>query len=219
MNKLSERDEDILELVIRDYITNAAPVSSDRVCEISDKNMSSASFRAILSGLEELGYLMQPYTSAGRVPTQKGYRFFVDSCMSSIASAEQTPQAYDDPQDLIHYIVSKTRLLGIYVHEERNIFVQFGIGEALRAPEFNDTERVQAFGDFLDAVQDRSYLYHSVLAREHKPKAIFIERENPVPEARSLSVVVSQNSDEGTVFVVGPSRMDYEQVLRILNTL
>lgn len=219
MNLLSEREEDILEISIRDYITHAVPVSSDRMCEISDVDVSSATFRAIMGDLEEAGYLIQPHTSAGRIPTQKGYRFFVDSCISGLASLEHVPQIYDDPQDLIHYIVSKTRLLGMYVNEEKNVSVQFGMGEALRAPEFDDTGRVRAFGDFIDALQDTSHLYHSLLMRENRLNAIFIERENPVPQAHSLGVVVSRNGDEGTVFVVGPSRMDYERVLHTLNFL
>ncbi|OGZ47299.1 MAG: hypothetical protein A3J55_00075 [Candidatus Ryanbacteria bacterium RIFCSPHIGHO2_02_FULL_45_17b] len=215
MTTLSEREQDVLEVVIRDYITNAAPVSSERVREISDRNTSSATFRAIMGELEEMGYLVQPHTSAGRIPTQKGYRFFVDSCIRSPFS-DNHQQPHDDPQEFIHYIVSKTRLLGLYVHPKKNIYVQFGIGEALRAPEFDDAKRVRAFGDFVDAIQSISDLYHAILAKEQKSYGVFIERENPVPEARLLSVVVSQSDNDGTVFVVGPSRMDYEHVLRIL---
>ena len=70
---LSEREQDVLEVVIRDYIANAAPVSSERVREVSNTDASSATFRAILGNLETAGYLVQPHTSAGRVPTQKGY--------------------------------------------------------------------------------------------------------------------------------------------------
>ena len=219
MNLLSEREQDVLELIVRDYIASAAPVSSERVREISDRNISSATFRSIMGDLEEAGYLVQPHTSAGRIPTQKGYRFFVDTCISYPSSVERNQQSYDDPQDLIHYIVSQTRLLGVYVHPEQNIYAQFGMGEALRAPEFGDTERVQAFGDFVDAVQDVSNLYHAMLVKEKRSYAIFIERENLVPEGRLLGVVVSQDNDKGTVFVIGPSRMDYERVLRALHFL
>lgn len=219
MNLLSEREQDVLELVVRDYIASAAPVSSERVREISNRNISSATFRSIMGDLEEAGYLVQPHTSAGRIPTQKGYRFFVDTCISYQPSLDHNWQPYGDPQDFIHSIVSKTRLFGVYVHPEQNICVQFGIGEALRAPEFNDIRRVQAFGDFVDALQDISNLYHSLLVKEKRSHAIFIERENPVPQGRSLGVVVSQDNDNGTVFVIGPSRMDYERVLRVLHFL
>jgi len=216
MKLLSDREQDVLELVVRDYIMHAAPVSSERMREISNQGVSSATFRAIMGALEESGYLIQPHTSAGRIPTQKGYRFFVDFCISFPSFSNTHEQSYDDPQDLIQHIVSKTRLLGMYVHPKKNVYVQFGVGEALRAPEFNDIEQVQAFGDFVDAVQNMSNIYNALLAKEHKSCAIFIERENPIPEARSLSVVVSQSDDDGTVFVVGPSRMDYERVLRVL---
>ena len=140
----------------------------------------------------------------------------MDSCITYPFSTDNSQQVYDDPHDLIQHIVSKTHLLGVYAHPEKNVHVQFGIGETLRAPEFSDRERAQAFGDFVDAVQDMSDLYHSVLAEEHKPYVIFIERENPIPEAQTLSVIVSQSDDDGIVFVAGPSRMDYERVLRVL---
>lgn len=219
MYALSEREQDVLELVIRDYITNAAPVSSERIREISHKDASSATFRATMGDLEEQGYLVQPHTSAGRIPTQKGYRFFVDSCISYPPSMRGSQYAYDDPEDFIHYVVSKTRLLGLYIHPEKNIYVQFGIGEALRAPEFEDTKRARAFGDFIDAMQNINDLYHALLAKKRKSYGVFIEHENPIPEAQLLSVVVSHpHNGDGTVFVVGPSRMDYERVLRVLIT-
>ncbi|OGZ43693.1 MAG: hypothetical protein A2719_01200 [Candidatus Ryanbacteria bacterium RIFCSPHIGHO2_01_FULL_45_22] len=216
MKLLSEREQDVLEVIIRDYITNATPVSSERVREISGREVSSATFRAIMGDLETSGYLVQPHTSAGRIPTQKGYRFFVDSCITYPSSQDNHQRSYDNPEDLIRYIVSQTRLLGVYVHRRENVYVQFGIGPALRSPEFSDTEHACAFGDFVDAVQNISDLYHNMLAKEHKSQAIFIERENPTPEGRSLGVVVSQSNNNGTIFVIGPSRMDYEQVLRIL---
>lgn len=222
MNTLSEREQDVLEAVVRDYIINATPVSSERLREISDIDVSPATFRAVMGDLEETGYLVQPHTSAGRIPTQKGYRFFVDSCISY---NEHHPQyhaslpLHDDPEALVHYIVSKTRLFGAYVHTEQHVYIQFGVGEALRAPEFTDRERVQEFGAFVDVVRESADAYHAALTRSRVSYAIFIEQENPVPEARTLGVVVSNSSKKGMLFIIGPSRMDYERVLRILYSL
>jgi len=77
MPELSERQKTILMLVVRDYIDAAQPVGSQRLVEHFHLDLSSATIRNEMSALTELGYLRQPHTSAGRVPTEDGYRYFV----------------------------------------------------------------------------------------------------------------------------------------------
>ena len=77
MPELSERQKNLLLIIIRDYIDSAQPVGSKRLVEHSHLDLSSATIRNEMSALTELGYLRQPHTSAGRVPTEAGYRFFV----------------------------------------------------------------------------------------------------------------------------------------------
>ncbi len=77
MNELSERQKSLLMLVIRDYIETAQPVGSKRLVERYRIELSSATVRNEMSALTEMGYLRQPHTSAGRVPTEDGYRVFV----------------------------------------------------------------------------------------------------------------------------------------------
>ncbi len=81
MTELSERQENLLLIIIRDYINSAQPVSSKRLVEHDHLDLSSATIRNEMSALTELGYLRQPHTSAGRVPTEEGYRFFVSQMM------------------------------------------------------------------------------------------------------------------------------------------
>ncbi len=78
---LSEREKRILEMIIEDYILTAEPVGSRTISKKSSLSLSPATIRNIMSDLEELGLLSHPYTSAGRVPTEKGLRFYVDSIM------------------------------------------------------------------------------------------------------------------------------------------
>ena len=79
---LSERMRQILQMVIEDYILTAEPVGSRTISRKSNLALSPATIRNIMSDLEDLGLLFQPYTSAGRVPTEKGFRFYVDSILN-----------------------------------------------------------------------------------------------------------------------------------------
>ena len=82
MTELTERQKTLLLLIIRDYIESAQPVGSKRLAEHYHINLSSATIRNEMAALTEMGYLRQPHTSAGRVPTEEGYRYFVSQMMN-----------------------------------------------------------------------------------------------------------------------------------------
>lgn len=79
--ELGERKVKILDAIIRNYLATGEPVGSRTISKYSDLNLSSATIRNEMSDLEELGYILQPHTSAGRIPSDKGYRFYVDHLM------------------------------------------------------------------------------------------------------------------------------------------
>ena len=81
MEELNTRQEDILSHVIDAYIDSEHPVGSRLLTKIMDVKLSAATIRNEMSDLEELGYITHPHTSAGRVPTDKGYRYYVDNLM------------------------------------------------------------------------------------------------------------------------------------------
>ncbi len=78
---LDERKKKILQAIIRNYLETGEPVGSRTISKYTDLNLSSATIRNEMSDLEELGYIVQPHTSAGRIPSDKGYRFYVDYMM------------------------------------------------------------------------------------------------------------------------------------------
>lgn len=80
--QLDERKTKILQAVIRNYLETGEPVGSRTISKYTDLNLSSATIRNEMADLEELGYILQPHTSAGRIPSDKGYRFYVDSLMA-----------------------------------------------------------------------------------------------------------------------------------------
>ena len=82
IQELSERKQKILHAIIKNYLETGEPVGSRTISKYTDLNLSSATIRNEMADLEELGYIMQPHTSAGRIPSDKGYRWYVDMLMS-----------------------------------------------------------------------------------------------------------------------------------------
>ncbi len=85
---LDDRKKRILTAIIANYLETGEPVGSRTVSKLPDLNLSSATIRNEMADLEELNYIVQPHTSAGRIPTDKGYRFYVDTIMQEKSSSE-----------------------------------------------------------------------------------------------------------------------------------
>lgn len=81
--ELDERKLKILQAIIRTYLETGEPVGSRTISKYSDLNLSSATIRNEMSDLEEMGYIIQPHTSAGRIPSDKGYRLYVDTMLEA----------------------------------------------------------------------------------------------------------------------------------------
>ena len=79
--ELDERKRNILEAIIKNYLETGEPVGSRTISKYTDLNLSSATIRNEMADLEEMGYILQPHTSAGRIPSDKGYRLYVDNLM------------------------------------------------------------------------------------------------------------------------------------------
>ena len=91
--ELDERKVKILKAIIKNYLETGEPVGSRTISKYTDLKLSSATIRNEMADLEEMGYIVQPHTSAGRIPTDKGYRLYVDDMMkqkeSEMAHREQ----------------------------------------------------------------------------------------------------------------------------------
>ncbi len=125
MPELSERQKTLLLLIIRDYIESAQPVGSKRLVEHYHINLSTATIRNEMAALTEMGYLRQPHTSAGRVPTEEGYRYFVSQLMNQ-AELPQSVQAtishqfYQSPADIDQWM---TLAASILAHQSQGVSV------------------------------------------------------------------------------------------------
>jgi len=119
--ELKSREEKILKWLIRDHAISGQPIGSPRLVEMDFFRVSSATIRNVLHGLEIGGYLLQPHTSSGRIPTEKGYRYFVDRLMESKPLAESVVKDYESgiskiSLDLDTLIKSTAQFLGDVSH-------------------------------------------------------------------------------------------------------
>ena len=122
MLKLTPRDQSVLEAVITDYIETGEPVGSRTISKRGAMNVSPATIRNVMADLEELGLLHQPHTSAGRVPTVKGLRLYVDFIMRSRQLNRQEKESIRDalqnkPQDLKDLLHRTSRILSQYCRQ------------------------------------------------------------------------------------------------------
>ena len=125
MPELTERQKTLLLLIIRDYIESAQPVGSKRLVEHYHINLSSATIRNEMAALTEMGYLRQPHTSAGRVPSEEGYRYFVSQMMNKaeLPEAVQATIAHQFHQSRPDVDQWMTLAASILAHQSQGVSV------------------------------------------------------------------------------------------------
>ncbi len=219
---LSERQELILRLVVEGYLSSANPVASKQIAERSDVEWGPSTVRAELAALEAVGLLTHPHTSAGRVPTDAGYRHYVDLMLAAggppadagVAlelsrlrrevdeAMRETSEALAQVTDLMALVTAPPLGDTLYVH---------GLSRLLSAEHLADLPHVD---ELMGALEGRATVL-GVLRSALDESSVFcwIGGENPQPELRSVSVVGANyglgHRNLGSVGVVGPLRMDY----------
>lgn len=204
--KLDNRKEDILDFIVRDFIGTAVPVSSGRISAKKATFGSPATIRNIMLGLDEGGYLCQPHTSAGRAPTEKGYRYFVDNLMEIESLPVEIKRELEDVLDfdaLSRLLVKHLRLFtGVSVLSENRIFGH-GLSEVLREPEFFEQDAAVRFAEFAENIHSEIKNFSEV---------------NVDVNGFGVVSMMFQDSDLGecAVFSAGPQRMNYEKATSLL---
>ncbi|MEW6325761.1 MAG: heat-inducible transcriptional repressor HrcA [Nitrospirota bacterium] len=105
MDTMNDRLREVLKSVVVYHIRLGVPIGSRTITKLSEIGLSPATIRNVMADLEELGYLMHPHTSAGRVPTEKGYRFYVDQLLGDLLEPVQPinwPSRPEGPADMLH---------------------------------------------------------------------------------------------------------------------
>ncbi len=221
---MTERQKKLLSAIVEQYAEVASPVGSSLLAKVF--NVSSATIRAEMAELEREGYIEQPHTSAGRVPTDKGYRFYVNS----FANAD-TPQVDSRAQraisarvnhggvpdrvirNAVDTLVELTHNLGLATIG--NQLYMSGLSNLFGQPEFMQKGQVQEVARLLDNLEP--WLKE---AAPNEPLSVYIGKENPVGGAAGCSLIISRFrspfSDHSYVGVLGPTRQSYRDVMQMV---
>ena len=227
------RKDTILGIVINQYIKTIIPVSSALIAQSHHLDLSSATIRNILAELEEEGYLSHPHTSAGRMPTEQGYRYYVDNLMHEIqlleeekkrikeeyqAEALELENLLEKTSEVITETTHYTSLVSIDGHHNK-IFCK-GTSLVVNYPDFQDINKIR---NILQALEEKGRLLRFINQNLDEKIRVFIGHELAFSNIDSCSLVVSRyqlrNGPSGRIAVLGPTRMNYERVVSALDYL
>jgi len=226
---MTERQRLILAAIIEQHAEIAAPVGSVMLAKLF--GVSSATIRSEMARLEEAGYIIQPHTSAGRIPTDAGYRFYVNSLNEvyanevpglltdrSARAIEARVQNHSDHADrairgAVDSLVELTQNLGIATIGDE--LYMSGIGNLFSQPEFLQGDHVQVMARLLDNLEP--WLRE---AKPNEPLNVYIGAENPIGKASGATLIISRfrspYSDNSYIGVLGPTRQSYDKVMRLV---
>jgi len=216
------RRQKILQAIIESFIQNALPVGSKRVQEIHDFGVSSATIRNEMASLEKEGYITQPHTSAGRIPTSMAYRMMVNQMkkQNQVVNKAQADllqirkqyylrQAKEKLYDTVSILATATDNVSFATLPDRNRFFYIGISNILKKPEFmSEPEKVSKVIEILE--NDLSTLLSTMEITDDG--AIYIGEENILPEFQSCSLLAipyCHKGFTGVMGILGSTRMDY----------
>lgn len=226
---ISKRQNQIIKTLVEEYIETAQPVSSNILAEKYDFGICPSAIRIELQSLIKEGFLEQPHTSAGRVPTDKAYRLFVDNLLEDNGEEESIKTAFErmlkraGDNDygfaslLAKYLAeNSSNFTAIHFYNE-GLTLKEGLNEIFKEPEFEDTDFVSSFSNFLENFEKNI----EKLDINSKIK-IFIGKEVPIPGAKNITLICSTcnlPSHQGFISILGPKRMDYNKNIRLINSL
>lgn len=223
--QLTDRQKEILTLIIKEYTESALPQSSAFLVKKIAGKISSATIRNEMLFLEEQGFLIKPHISSGRIPSDKGYRYFIDHLMAKrelslnyqkkleLELLKTKTQNVHLERTTAKLLSSMSRCLVISGLVDKKEYYDFGIGNLLGKADFaglDDFSKLALALDLIDENVDK--LLEKIKTGETE---IFVGQENPLKEIRNCSMVVSpyllESGEKGLVAIIGPKRMNYEK--------
>lgn len=224
------RQQKILAAIVKEYSDTANPVGSKELVDKYHFQESSATIRNEMAALEKTGFIMQPHKSAGRVPTDKGYRFFVNELMRRFELSEKERRMLKTELVKLHHQheqlgrsisnllsqVSGSAAFALLPNQSASTGLSHIIGD----PEFTDPKTMKQVAQLLENIDQTATKFTK--KNELTAEAI-IGGESPVPVPKNLSLVVSnvkmKDGKKGVIGIIGPKRMSYAKNLSIIEYL
>lgn len=225
---ITPRQQDLLQKIIKEFVVTAEPVGSKQLEEAGALGgVSSATIRAEMNELEKEGYLEQPHTSAGRVPTDKAYRYFVDHVVQREPLAitdrekrtidetirEVPPEPREINKSIAQMLSDLTDQLVITNIIDEDDFYKVGLRNLFEFPEFRELERVFRLTSFFEDIEHELRRFHDI--------QVFIGRESPFREIPDESLICAEyhlpHGYTGSLMMVGPTRMNYRRNWGLVN--
>ena len=219
---MNTRQQQILAGVVELYTETAVPVGSHALLEQGRFDVSPATIRSDMAVLEKEGYLYQPHTSAGRIPTDRGYRFYVEEIMpdEELSLADQKKLKHElltlrakqarlsrSTAKLLSALSGNLVITGMIGKDELH---DFGMKELLDKPEFQELDEFCRLVEALDSLDER---FDTILKQgKGGGTHIFIGSENPIKGIGNCSMVVApyeSKEGKGILAIIGPKRMQY----------
>ena len=223
---MTTRQEKILRAVVEEYAEVASPVGSSMLAKIF--GVSSATIRSEMAELERLGFIKQPHTSAGRIPTDKGYRHYVNLTAESSYAADGVQSGSTRAltarigegsvperaiKNTVDTLVELTQNLGVATIG--NQLYMSGLSNLFGQPEFINSSQVKEVAKLLDNLEP--WLRE---AAPNKPLSVYIGKENPIGRSAGCSLIISKfrspYSDKSFIGVLGPTRQSYKEVMNLV---
>jgi heat-inducible transcriptional repressor len=222
---MTDRQSKILQAIVEQYAEVVSPVGSNLLAKAFA--VSSATVRADMAELERLGYILQPHTSAGRIPTDKGYRFYVNQLAETETQNLSRPRGERalaarvasgglperTIRNAVDTLVELTHNLGLATIGDQ--LYMSGLSNLFGQPEFMHPGQVQEVARLLDNLEP--WLYE---AAPNEPLSVYIGRENPIGGGAGCSLIISRFrspfSDRSYIGVLGPTRQSYRDVMNLV---
>ena len=225
--QMTKRQKEILIAIIEQYAEIASPVGSITLAKLF--NVSSATIRSEMSRLEEMGLIAQPHTSAGRIPTDAGYRVYVNSISENselnnsknergIRAIDARISTQSDRADrairsAVDSLVDLTHNLGLATIGDE-LYLS-GMGNLFSQPEFMHGDHAQAVARLLDNLEP--WLRE---VAPNQPLNVYIGSENPIGRTSGASLIISKfrspYSDSSYIGVLGSTRQSYAKVMQLV---
>jgi heat-inducible transcriptional repressor len=221
---MTERQQLILSAIVEQYAEVASPVGSSLLAKLF--NVSSATVRADMVELERMGFISQPHTSAGRVPTDRGYRYYVNAIHETAATiperraekalAARVQQAGAPERTIrnaVETLVELTHNLGLATIG--NQLYMSGLSNLFGQPEFINGGQVRQVAQLLDNLEP--WLRE---AAPNEPLSVYIGQENPIGRSAGCTLIIcrfrSPFSDSSYIGTLGPTRQSYRDVMSLV---